>query len=822
MIVVVPLVAAPTDGVVIGKYSLGGAAALILETLALLLLIVLIGRVRSELSRERILTFLRTGANVPVLLLLGWSLLSCAFSPHKLFSVQATLQLGAGVLLYFVTSSQFRTSRRLYRLVDALLFLAIAVSLVVLWQFAHDPAAPPTALFGDHQPLGSLLMILLPIAVAIALTEKLSKRQIAAQFASVLTLGSLALTHARSAWIGAAVGIALLVLLAAYTALRRHRAGEQHLYGTWAAHKHKLALPLMLILATAGFLFMVSRENRSIAERAATLTDVAHDGSWKGRQQLHWRGALAMIAARPVTGWGIGLFPVYQNSFTGQGIELSERAVMQQRRASLAEQAHDFYLQTAAELGLPGLLLMVAIPAGFLAAALRRVGKMHRGLRRTLLLGSMAAIMAFAVDALGSPSWQYGQIAMFFWLLLGLGVNCMQPHAGQGQPALESDPAIRPEPSDPIGKLPNGPPTVVLRANAPASGLAFLSRLTRPFGVGTAGLMLAMAILTSAGVSADSGRYNSNSTSATTTTLVFLTLVTTGFLLDGGEPKKQPCDFVIYPNKDTICVGEKAYLTVEEPMPAGGKVKWTMDQQGPAAFSGGDGNPAEATGDAVTVTGIRATADPLKVTATYTAPDGTECTKVAEVTIVEVKISPRLVVLLAGSRDTVNVTATGTPAGGAYLWATGDKDVCQITNKPPWTSRSIKVKGPKVGETTLTVTYTVNKHACTDSIKVLSKEKRGCGIVIEPDPVTVGVNGFTNVTVTYADSFSAGVPGTFNWTVTDPTVVKVPQINKDPTTGQMTALIGGKKAGTATLKCTFTPSYGKEPTCFAEVVVTVK
>ena len=117
---------------------------------------------------------------------------------------------------------ELRATRHLQRIVDGLLFLAIAVSAIVLLQYAYDPPARGTALFGDHQPLGSLLMILLPVPVIIALTEKLSKRQIAAQFASVLALGSLALAESRSAWIGAAAGIALLLVLAVQASLRRH------------------------------------------------------------------------------------------------------------------------------------------------------------------------------------------------------------------------------------------------------------------------------------------------------------------------------------------------------------------------------------------------------------------------------------------------------------------------------------------------------------------------------------------------------------------------------------------------------------------------
>ena len=94
---------------------------------------------------------------------------------------------------------------------------------------------------------------------------------------------------------------------------------------------------------------------------------------------------------------------------------------------SLGEQAHNFYLQTAAELGLPGLLLMIAALVAFLVTGFARVGSLEAGIRRSLLMGSMAGVVAFAADAFASPSWQCGQISMFLWLTLGVGAACMRP-----------------------------------------------------------------------------------------------------------------------------------------------------------------------------------------------------------------------------------------------------------------------------------------------------------------------------------------------------------------------------------------------------------
>ena len=75
---------------------------------------------------------------------------------------------------------------------------------------------------------------------------------------------------------------------------------------------------------------------------------------------------------------------------------------------------------------MPGLLLLISIVVVFLGMGMGRIRHMEAGVRRNLLLGSMASLVAFAVDAAGSPAWQLGQNSMFLWLILGLGVSCLR------------------------------------------------------------------------------------------------------------------------------------------------------------------------------------------------------------------------------------------------------------------------------------------------------------------------------------------------------------------------------------------------------------
>src|SRR5207244_2292570 len=155
------------------------------------------------------------GANAPALMFLLLAVASCFVAPVKAYALQETVRIGAGVLLYLVVAYQFRRSEHLSKLVDTVIFLAIGLALIGFIQYATSTEPFATGPFGDHQLFGSLLIVLLPIVAVIAITEKNTNRQLAAQVAAVCTTACLLLTHARSAWMGAAAGLLLLGLLAA-------------------------------------------------------------------------------------------------------------------------------------------------------------------------------------------------------------------------------------------------------------------------------------------------------------------------------------------------------------------------------------------------------------------------------------------------------------------------------------------------------------------------------------------------------------------------------------------------------------------------------
>lgn len=264
-------------------------------------------------------------------------------------------------------------------------------------------------------------MILLPLVAVVALTDKTSSeqtsaRQLVAQFATVLMVGCLLLAETRSAWLGTFAGV---VTLGTLVLMCSDRSGDVR------AQKHKLVLPGILTIIVVSFVLIIGFQNQGIVRRATSLSNVSGIYSWQARL-YQWRATVEMIKQRPVFGVGIGQYPLIQHNYTQIGAQLSNDG-LNGTRNSLAEQVHNLYLQTTAEVGLPALLLMGAVMAAFFVAALSRVREMDSGIRRSSLMASVASMVAFAVDAFASPSWQVGQVSIFFWLMLGVGISTLRP-----------------------------------------------------------------------------------------------------------------------------------------------------------------------------------------------------------------------------------------------------------------------------------------------------------------------------------------------------------------------------------------------------------
>lgn len=184
----------------------------------------------------------------------------------------------------------------------------------------------------DANDIGTVAVVGLPL-VLLALTTSTGKKKMVAAFVLLGVGGTIAKSGSRGAFLGLiAVGIALLVMLKSVPVGKR------------LAFVGITAVALA-VFAPAGYW-----------EQMETLLKPKQDYNWTsptGRREVFKRGVNYTIT-HPLTGLGI------ENFAKAEGT-ISDRAIAQARDPSLPgikwSAAHNSFLQAAAELGIPGLII---------------------------------------------------------------------------------------------------------------------------------------------------------------------------------------------------------------------------------------------------------------------------------------------------------------------------------------------------------------------------------------------------------------------------------------------------------------------------------
>jgi O-antigen ligase len=355
-----------------------------------------------------------SGVNAPILLLLALATLSRFYTEHPAAAAVEWSRLAAGVAIYFVVARCVRDRRALTRLATALLILAIVVAVGAVALYGTRATHQMEAWLGNTELVSGLLVLLAPLAIAVAFLDPDPARRVAGRFAAAVILPALLLTQTRSAWLGLAVGLFVLALAARRTTNdRRPTTDDRRRNHSAASVVGRRSSVGFLVLAGLALFLKLTYTAPTLAKRAGTIGAPQADASFQWRLKM-WDRAVKLIAVRPLTGWGLGSFPIEQSRFDA---EKGASSVL-----SLSETAHNEYLQVAAELGLPGLAITLWVLGAFFVTGARALPLIRSRRCRMLVAGSIAAIAAQSVDAAANPAWRFADVSLFFWLLLGIGV----------------------------------------------------------------------------------------------------------------------------------------------------------------------------------------------------------------------------------------------------------------------------------------------------------------------------------------------------------------------------------------------------------------
>jgi O-antigen ligase len=151
-----------------------------------------------------------------------------------------------------------------------------------------------------------------------------------------------------------------------------------------------------------------------IAAASIRAQQLERDPTFQGtgfRSQFN-ETSMQMIAARPVAGVGVGQY------FAASALFLTPEMAFTYGH----ENAHNYFLETAAELGLPGAILFGAVIVGALAPVAREVLPSPE----SRLLGFGAGILAMLTTCLSGHPLLVREVAFPFWIALGLATGLAQ------------------------------------------------------------------------------------------------------------------------------------------------------------------------------------------------------------------------------------------------------------------------------------------------------------------------------------------------------------------------------------------------------------
>jgi probable O-glycosylation ligase (exosortase A-associated) len=348
---------------------------------------------------------------VIALLLLGWAALTVPLSLWPGGSMaQLTDHFLKAVIFFWLIGTLISTEWQLKRFAWVLSLCSIPLALTAINNYrsgvfvtlagsAVQRIAGYTGgsgLAGNPNDLALMMNLLIPITGALFVIARHPWQRIVTGAALLLSVAAIIATFSRAGFITLAV-VAVLGLLAM---VRRGAA----------------MTALVLVLLTAIGLAVMPQE---YVTRLSTITNIESDvtGSAQGR----W------------TDFVLSVEYVQQHPLTGAGLGQDLLALNAARGHETWRSVHNAYLQAAVDLGLPGLMLLLALlAASFLNARFvrRQAAKTGRRDLETLAQGVSISLAAFSVEAFFHPiAYQF-----YFFCLAGLAVALVNVHRAQVAP----------------------------------------------------------------------------------------------------------------------------------------------------------------------------------------------------------------------------------------------------------------------------------------------------------------------------------------------------------------------------------------------------
>ena len=213
----------------------------------------------------------------------------------------------------------------------------------------------------------------------------------------LLAAALLLLTQSRTGWLAGLGGVLAATVLWGLLLPRPHRLRPL----VWGA------AVLMLLAGVAGIMAIGPERLQSIWDDPRQQTAVGNLGSLGFRQEV-WRWSITAVQDFPFTGTGLGTWRRVARRFYPVNVKPDYDI----------SHAHNLYLQTALDVGLPGLVTYLAL-VGLAVVMAWQTARRNEKLR-PFAAGFLAVLAAFHIFGLTDALAPGSKTTLVFWIMLGI------------------------------------------------------------------------------------------------------------------------------------------------------------------------------------------------------------------------------------------------------------------------------------------------------------------------------------------------------------------------------------------------------------------
>lgn len=285
-------------------------------------------------------------------------------------------------------------------------FLADSKMILYIKKYAYLDRASGTYVNPNH--FAGLLALLLPLSMGLAFTNLVSLRRTRdpIKMNDYFWSAVMYFTIGLVLFIGIIVSQSRLGLLSVVSGMLA--AGILTLAASWKRRPAAIALGVFLLLSLVAGLWIGVEP---IVNRFEAL-----ETSYAGRRAI-WADTYGIIQDNPILGAGLGSFRVEYTKHQSVYLEY------------LVDHAHNDYLQFAAEIGIPGAVLLFGMIVLVLVRSLLAVRRSKWEKEWLLVAGMSGSVIAMLVQSFGDFNMQIPANAMVFSAILGLLYVGAKPRA---------------------------------------------------------------------------------------------------------------------------------------------------------------------------------------------------------------------------------------------------------------------------------------------------------------------------------------------------------------------------------------------------------